>query len=112
MDLCAERVAALNMYLQSGRRWSGASLPSATDRPMAAAAACPAVRAGNSFLQLSEKNRNMEILVDFETRETVRLESLVPNWWGWSATSGKESIAWYADGGRALEAGFDRRFSA
>ena len=35
------------------------------------------------FLQLSEKNRNMEILVDFETRETVRLESLVPNWWGW-----------------------------
>ena len=25
----------------------------------------------------------MEILTDFETRKTVKLIDLMPNWWGW-----------------------------
>ena len=32
--------------------------------------------------QLNEENENMEIMVNYETRETVTLKDLMPNWWG------------------------------
>lgn len=34
------------------------------------------------FMQLNEKNQDMEIMVDFDTRETVTLKELLPLWWG------------------------------
>ena len=34
------------------------------------------------LMQLSYENRNMEILTDYESRKTVLLKDLVPNWWG------------------------------
>ena len=33
-------------------------------------------------MQLSYENRNMEILIDYESRKIVILKDLVPNWWG------------------------------
>ena len=33
-------------------------------------------------MQLSEKNREMEILVDWEKRQTITLQELLPRWWG------------------------------
>ena len=32
--------------------------------------------------QLNEEKENMEIMVDYEKRETVTLKELLPNWWG------------------------------
>lgn len=32
--------------------------------------------------QLNEENGNMEIMVNYETRETVTPKDLMPNWWG------------------------------
>lgn len=32
--------------------------------------------------QLNEENENMEIMVNYETREIVTLKDLMPNWWG------------------------------
>lgn len=32
--------------------------------------------------QLNEENENMEIMVNYETRETVTLKELMQNWWG------------------------------
>ena len=83
MDLCAERVAALNMYLQSGQTVVRRLIAFRDRPPYGGGSGMPCGACREFFLQLSEKNRDMEILVDFETRETVRLESLVPNWWGW-----------------------------
>ena len=34
------------------------------------------------LMQLSYQNKDMEIMVDYEKRETVTLEELLPNWWG------------------------------
>lgn len=34
------------------------------------------------FMQLSLKNKDMEIMVDYEKREIVTLEELIPKWWG------------------------------
>ena len=33
-------------------------------------------------MQLSLKNQDMEIMVDYEKRETVTLKELLPQWWG------------------------------
>ena len=35
------------------------------------------------FMQLSEHNKDMEIMIDFQKRKTVTLNELIPNWWGW-----------------------------
>jgi len=34
-------------------------------------------------LQLSDKNKDMQILTDYETRKTITLNELMPGWWGW-----------------------------
>ncbi len=34
------------------------------------------------FYQLNEANEDMEIMVNYEKRETVTLKELMPNWWG------------------------------
>lgn len=34
------------------------------------------------LMQPDRRNKDMEILVDYETRKTVTLESLLPNCWG------------------------------
>lgn len=34
------------------------------------------------LMQLNKDNRDMEILTDYETRTTVKLVDVLPNWWG------------------------------
>ena len=34
------------------------------------------------MMQLDENSDEIEILVDFETRKTVKLKELIPDWWG------------------------------
>ena len=78
LGVCAERNAIFNM-ITNGE--SAIRRVIAVNGKGKAIPPCGACR--EFFLQLSEKNREMEILVDLETRETVRLEALMPNWWGW-----------------------------
>ena len=33
-------------------------------------------------MQLSYENRNMEIMTDYESRQTITLGELMPGWWG------------------------------
>ena len=33
------------------------------------------------FMQLDLRNQNMEIMADYDSRETVTLGNLIPNWW-------------------------------
>ena len=81
-DLCAERVAALNMYLQS-RQTVVRRLIAFRDRPpYGGGSGMPCGACREFFMQLSEKNKDMEIMVNFDTHETVRLHELMPNWWG------------------------------
>lgn len=34
------------------------------------------------MMQLDEESGNIEILVDYDKRKTIRLRELIPNWWG------------------------------
>ena len=82
LDLCAERVAALNMYVNSGQTVVKRLIAFRDQAPDGGGSGMPCAACREFFLQLALENRNMEILADYETRETVTLGELLPNWWG------------------------------
>ena len=82
--LCAERVAAINMLVNSGeivvkRLLVRREFPPGKDG--GGGMPCGACR--EFFMQLSSENKDMEIIVDFDNRKTVTLEEMLPRWWGW-----------------------------
>lgn len=80
--LCAERVAGLNMYIQSEQTVVKRLIAFRNVLPKEnGGMPCGACR--EFFLQLSDKNKDMEILTDYESRSTVKLIDLMPGWWGW-----------------------------
>lgn len=82
MNLCAERVAALNMYVSSGQT-RVKRLIAFRDQPPLWRGQRHALRSLREFFyQLNEANEQMEILVDYEKREIVTLKELMPKWWG------------------------------
>lgn len=82
LDLCAERVAALNMYMNSGQTVVKRLIAFRERAPYGGGSGMPCGACREFFLQLALENQNMEILVDYEKRETVTLKELLPNWWG------------------------------
>lgn len=85
INLCAERVAALNMYVNSGQTVVK-RLIAFMDKPPKENGGenngmpCGACR--EFFMQLNIKNEDMEIMVDYEKRQTVTLKEILPGWWG------------------------------
>ena len=82
MDLCAERVAALNMYVNSGQTVIKRMIAFRDAPPCGGGSGMPCGACREFFMQLSLKNKDMEIMVDYEKREIVTLAELIPNWWG------------------------------
>lgn len=82
MNLCAERVAALNMYAASGQTRVKRLIAFRDKAPHGDGSGMPCGACREFFYQLDEKNEDMEFLVDYETRETVTLKELMPRWWG------------------------------
>jgi len=82
LDLCAERVAALNMYVNSGQTVVRRLIAFRDRPPYGGGSGMPCGACREFFMQLDLRNKDMEILVDYETRETVTLGELIPNWWG------------------------------
>ena len=82
MNLCAERVAAFNMYVNSGQTVVKRLIAFRDKAPFGEGSEMPCGACREFFMQLAEENRDMEIMVDFEKRETIRLKVLMPKWWG------------------------------
>lgn len=82
MNLCAERVAALNMYVNSGQTVVKRLIAFMDKAPYGEGSGIPCGACREFFMQLNEKNGNMEIMVDFEKRETITLKEVTPYWWG------------------------------
>ena len=81
INLCAERVAALNMYLNENNMVVRRMVAFRAEAPKNnGGMPCGACR--EFFMQSAYENREMEILTDFEKRQTIKLKSLIPNWWG------------------------------
>ena len=73
MNICAERAAALNMYLNSGQTVIKRLIAFRDIPPYGEGSGMPCGACREVF---------MEILVDYETRQTITLEALMPQWWG------------------------------
>ena len=82
MNLCAERVAGLNMYMQSGQTKVRRMIAFRDKPPCGEGSGMPCGACREFFYQLNEENEDMEILVDYAKRETVTLRELLPKWWG------------------------------
>lgn len=39
-------------------------------------------------MELDKNSGDIEILVDYETRQTVTLKELIPDWWGYDRFEG------------------------
>lgn len=35
------------------------------------------------MMQLDKNSGDIEILIDYETKQTITLKELIPNWWGY-----------------------------
>ena len=82
MNLCAERVAALNMYVNSGQTKIQRLIAFRDKAPYGEGSGMPCGACREFLYQLNEENENMEIMVDYEKRETLTLKELLPQWWG------------------------------
>ena len=80
MNLCAERVAALNMYMSTGKTRIRRLIVCRENPPKNGGMPCGACR--EFLMQLDKANGEMEILTDFESRRTVKLKDVFPSWWG------------------------------
>ncbi len=83
LNLCAERTAALNMYMNSGQTAIKRIIAFRDKAPMKGLDCIPCGACIEFLLQLDIKNKNAEYLIDFDNRETMTLEQLMPNWWGY-----------------------------
>ncbi len=83
LDLCAERVAALNMYVNSGQTVIKRIIAFRDKAPSGNGSGMPCGACREFFMQLNLKNKDMQIMTDYEKRETVTLEKLIPNWRGY-----------------------------
>ena len=82
MNLCAERVAALNMYVNSGQAVIKRIITFRDQPPSGGSSGMPCGACREFLLQLSNQNRHTQILVDYPSRQTITLEELTPLWWG------------------------------
>lgn len=82
MNLCAERVAALDMYKHSGETVVKRLIAFRDHPPSGGGSGMPCGACREFFMQLSQENSAMEIMVDYDKRETVTLGELMPAWWG------------------------------
>lgn len=90
LDLCAERTAALNMYMNSGQTVVKRLIVFRDKAPFGEESGMPCGACREFFMQLNSKNEEMEIMVDYDRRKTVRLKELLPNWWGWDRYKNSE----------------------
>lgn len=82
MNLCAERVAALNMYVNSGQTKIKRLIAFRDKAPSGGGSGMPCGACREFFMQLDERNEDMEIMACYESRTTVTLKELMLNWWG------------------------------
>lgn len=82
MNLCAERVAALNMYMNSGQTVIKRLIAFRDKAPYGGGSGMPCGACREFLMQLSEKNKKIEIMVNYDNREIIKLENLISNWWG------------------------------
>lgn len=84
LGMCAERNAIANM-ITNGEHEIEKVVAIVEDGSVGSP--CGACR--EYMMQLAADSGEIEILVDYESRKTVRLRELIPDWWGRARMEGK-----------------------
>lgn len=77
LGMCAERNAIANMITHGEHEIERVVAVMPDGRVGAPCGACR-----EFMMQLDRDSGNIEILLDLDTEETVKLSALTPNWWG------------------------------
>ena len=78
LGMCAERNAIANMITNGEKEILKLVC---IDSRGVVASPCGACR--EYLMQLSKNSKDIEILIDEKTKEFVKLEELIPDWWGY-----------------------------
>ncbi|MDF7683036.1 cytidine deaminase [Lactobacillus sp. ESL0679] len=82
LNLCAERVAALNMYVTTGQTHIKRIIAFRDKPPFGGSSGMPCGACREFLMQLDPSNKDTEFMVDYASRQTITLAKLIPNWWG------------------------------
>lgn len=87
LGMCAERNAIANMITNGESQIERvlAIMPNGRIGP-------PCCVCREYMMQLDKESGEIQCLLDFETRHSVRLKELVPNWWGQERFSKEEKM--------------------
>ena len=77
LGMCAERNAIANMITNGESQIDKVVAVMSDGRVGSPCGACR-----EYMMQLDRQSGDIEILLDLETRRTVRLKELIPDWWG------------------------------
>lgn len=82
LNLCAERIAAINMIVNSNQAVIKRVLVMRNKPPHIDGNFIPCGACREFLLQLNIKNKETEILLDYDSKKTIKLKELLPRWWG------------------------------
>ena len=85
LNLCAERVAAVNMLSAGGGTFIRRIVAFRDTVPSSDVDVCNFLPCGaclDFFMQLDHRNKQTEILTDLASRKTVTVSELLPHFWG------------------------------
>jgi cytidine deaminase len=77
LGMCAERNAIANMITNGENKIIKLICCAADGNPCLPCGACR-----EFLMQLDKDSGNMEILINYETMETIKLKDIIPLWWG------------------------------
>ena len=80
LNLCAERVAVLNMYANSGQTKVRRMITFSDKPPCSGSSGIPCGACRELLCQINEGNENMQITVDYEKTAIAMLKNLMSIW--------------------------------
>ncbi len=89
--LCAERAALFNMYQATGQTKVKRILCFRDTLPTGGVSGMPRGACREFLMELDPDNREADIMMDFATRQTIKLEELMPYWWGEDRVKGHDN---------------------
>ena len=82
LNLCAERIAAINMIVNSGQTVIKKILVMRDKPPYKEGNFLPCGACREFLLQLDIRNKDCQIMTDYQNKEYITLDQLLPRWWG------------------------------
>lgn len=83
LGICAERNAVFNMFTNGEHEISKIVCVMSNGDVGSPCGACREL-----LMELDKNSKDIEILLDYDTRKTITLGELVPDWWGYKKVEG------------------------